>query len=141
MTGLFSAEPATGSEALHAGVVALRSAGIEDAELEAEVLLRHVLGRDRTGFYLHLPEHLTQDQQKAFRDLLALRRTHKPLAYITGHREFYGLDFRVQPGVLIPRPETELLVDVCLNLARERFSRGERVRFVDVGTGSGAIAI
>jgi release factor glutamine methyltransferase len=133
--------PTTGNAALRRGIVALRAGGIEEPELEAELLLRHVLGRDKTYFYLHLPEHLDPEQERAFHELLRQRLTHRPLAYITGHREFYGLDFRVQPGVLIPRPETELVVERCIAIARERLARGERVRFVDVGTGSGAIAI
>ncbi|MHB8574466.1 MAG: peptide chain release factor N(5)-glutamine methyltransferase [Dehalococcoidia bacterium] len=141
MPGPFAAQSPTGSEALRRGIVALRAAGIEDAALEAEVLLRHVLGRDRTYFYLHLPDQLEGAQDQAFRELLAQRAAHRPLAYITGRREFYGLDFSVQPGVLIPRPETELVVERCLAIARERIDQGRRVRFVDVGTGSGAIAI
>lgn len=134
-------QPPTGTDALRRGTAALRAAGIEEPALEAELLLRHVLGLDKTYFYLHLPELLTAEQQRAFLKLLGDRAAHKPAAYITGHREFYGLDFRVQPGVLIPRPETELVVELCLHFARERIEHGERVRFADVGTGSGAIAI
>ncbi|HLZ69086.1 MAG TPA: peptide chain release factor N(5)-glutamine methyltransferase [Dehalococcoidia bacterium] len=121
-------------------VVQLRAAGIEEPRLEAELLLRHVLGLDKTCFYLRLPEALGAEQYDRFIDLLDQRLKRRPLAYITGHREFYDLDLHVAPGVLIPRPETELLVERCLAIGRRLV--GERpVTFVDVGTGSGAIAL
>jgi release factor glutamine methyltransferase len=140
MTGLFPEQAATGAAALRRAATALRVAGIDDAELEAEALLRHALGRDRAYLYLHLPDTLTPDQQRAFAELLRQRLARRPAAYITGHRAFYDIDLHVAPGVLIPRPETELLVDESLRLLRER-DGGERLRFVDVGTGSGAVAL
>ncbi len=134
-------QPPTGTDALRRGISALRAAGIEDPAVEAELLLRHVTGLDRTALFLRLPQTLSADNQRGFLKLLGERASHKPAAYITGHREFYGLDFHVEPGVLIPRPETELVVEQCLCLARERLRRQEPVTLVDVGTGSGAIAI
>lgn len=134
-------QPPTGTDALRRGTAALRAGGIDEPALEAELLMRHLLGLDKTSFYLRLPQLLTAEQQRGFLKLLGERAAHKPSAYITGHREFYGLDFYVEPGVLIPRPETELLVERALALASERIQRGEQVRMVDVGTGSGVIAL
>mgnify|MGYP002400126441 CR=1 FL=1 len=122
-------------------IVRLRAAGIEEAQLEAELLLRHALGQDKTCFYLRLPEALTAEQNDRILDLLDQRLKRRPLAYITGHREFYDLDLHVAPGVLIPRPETELVVERSLELARALSRAGRHVTLVDVGTGSGAIAL
>jgi release factor glutamine methyltransferase len=141
MAALFSTGPITAAEALRRGTMALRAAGAEEPQLEAELLLRHVLGLDKTCFYLRLPEALTSRQQRAFQDLLAQRREHKPVAYITGRREFYDLELHVEAGVLIPRPETELVVERCLELLRGRVTQVGHASFVDVGTGSGAIAL
>ncbi len=131
----------TAAAAMQRAVVQLRAAGIEEPQLEAELLLRHVLGLDKTCFYLRLPEALSERQYERFLDLLGQRVKRKPLAYITGHREFYDLDLHVAPGVLIPRPETELLVEQVLRLARVPERAGRPLTFVDVGTGSGAIAL
>ncbi|HEY7295551.1 MAG TPA: peptide chain release factor N(5)-glutamine methyltransferase [Dehalococcoidia bacterium] len=135
-----SATP-TAAAALQRALLQLRAAGVEEPQLEAELLLRHVLGLDKTCFYLRLPEALTAEQYARFLDLVGQRLQRRPLAYITGHREFYDLDLHVAPGVLIPRPETELVVERCLEIAREMDRGGRRVTFVDVGTGSGAIAL
>lgn len=129
------------AEALRRGAAALRMAGIEDAELEAEVLLRHALGLSRAHFLVRLQDELHPDDERRFRDLLQRRRAHVPTAYLTGHREFYSLDLFVAPGVLIPRPETEHVVEEALRIGRELLARQERVTLVDVGTGSGAIAL
>ncbi|HZQ38506.1 MAG TPA: peptide chain release factor N(5)-glutamine methyltransferase [Dehalococcoidia bacterium] len=131
----------TAAVAMQRAVVQLRAAGIEEPQLEAELLLRHVLGLDKTCFYLRLPEALSARQYERFLDLLGQRLKRRPLAYITGHREFYDLDLHVAPGVLIPRPETELLVEWALRLARTPERSGHALTFVDVGTGSGAIAL
>ena len=110
---------------------------IEDASLEAEVLLRHVLGLNRVQFYLQLSRELSADENENFRQLVRRRLNSEPTAYITGHREFYGLDFHVDNRVLIPRPESELLVETALALAAKR-----PIGIIgDIGTGSGAIAI
>ena len=113
--------------------------GISDSRLEAEVLLRHALKYDRAQFYASLNEHISAEQIQHIQDLVDRRIDREPLAYITGQREFYGLDFFVSPNVLIPRQETELLVDAALAFAREHSNDG--IAIADIGTGSGAIAI
>jgi release factor glutamine methyltransferase len=115
----------------------LADGNIEDASLEGEVLLRHVLGIDRAGLFTDIDSDLSPDQEKSFIQLVERRRRGKPAAYITGHKEFYGLDFLVNRAVLIPRPETELLVDKAIELAKS----GGIADIADVGTGCGAIAV
>jgi len=124
----------------HEATEELQAAGIEDAWLEAEVLLRHALHFDRAHLYANLQEDLSPGDQAAFRSLLARRLAHEPAAYIVGHREFYGLDLETTPAALIPRPETELLVEEAIARAR-RAHAPERPLIVDVGTGNGAIAV
>ena len=110
---------------------------IDDAALEGEILLRHVLGLSRAQLYADLDRDVSPAHEKALNKLLERRQQGEPSAYITGHREFYGLDFRVDNNVLIPRPETELLVEKAIRLAK-----GHAIsRIADVGTGCGAIAI
>jgi release factor glutamine methyltransferase len=115
--------------------------GIDDPEIEAEVLLRHVLQLDRTYLFLRLPDELTDDQTAEYQRLIAKRVAHTPTAYLTERREFYSMSFAVGPGVLIPRPETEHVVETVLEAGREVLCRRDRVTCVDVGTGSGAIAL
>lgn len=131
----------TGQEALRRGVIALRSAGIDEASLEAEVLLRHVLQLDRAYLILRLPDEIGAEQESEYRRLLARRIAHTPTAYLTERREFYSMSFAVGPGVLIPRPETEHVVDAVLEAGRALLAERGRVTVVDVGTGSGAIAL
>ena len=113
--------------------------GISDSRLEAEVLLRHALKYDRAQFFASLNEHVSVDQIQHIRDLVERRIGREPLAYITGQREFYGLDLLVSPNVLIPRQETELLVDAALAFAREH--PNDDISIADIGTGSGVVAI
>ena len=120
----------------HANSV-LRESGIEDASLEGEILLRYVLGISRAQLYADLNTELSSEQEKTLEKLLERRRRGEPSAYITGHREFYGLDFRVDRSVLIPRPETELLIELAIKIAR----KSAITEIADVGTGCGAIAI
>src|SRR3712207_5536016 len=131
----------TGQEALRRAIATLRANRIEDPEIEGEVLLRHVLGLDRTYLFLRLPEELTAEQADQYRDLIARRIAHIPTAYLTGRREFYSMSFAVGPGVLIPRPETEHLVEAALEVGRDLVSRHGRATLIDVGTGSGAAAL
>jgi len=107
---------------------------------DAELLLAHILQCDRVYLAAHFDDPLTPDQQATFNTLIARRAAHEPLQYILGHQEFYGLDFRVTPAVLIPRPETEHLVEAVL-LWATRFHDERLLHIADVGTGSGAIAI
>ncbi len=110
---------------------------IEDALLECELLLRHVLKISRVQLYLDLEDELNPEQEEAFWHLVRRRLSGEPTAYITGNREFYGLDFYVDPRVFIPRPESELLVEKAVNLAQDY----PVVTIAEIGTGCGAIAI
>jgi release factor glutamine methyltransferase len=110
---------------------------IEDADWEAELLLRDTLKIHRVHLYTDLQHLLTPRQEAAFWEKIERRICGEPSAYIVGHREFYGLDFAVGGDVLIPRPETEMLVDKAIALARDMVTPG----IADVGTGCGAIAI
>ena len=109
----------------------------EDAILESELLLRHVLKIDRVQLYLNLNEELTAEEEKTFWHLVERRQNGEPTAYIIGHREFYGLDFCVDNSTLIPRPESELLVDKALELVQNDAS----FAIAEIGTGCGAIAV
>jgi release factor glutamine methyltransferase len=116
---------------------ALTEAGIAEASLEGEVLLRHALGTDRAGLFASPEAELTPEQATALTEIVRRRSNGEPAAYITGHREFYGLDFKVNRHVLIPRPETELLVEKTIEIARNR----DNFTIADIGTGCGAIAV
>jgi len=122
-------------------VTVLRANGIADPEIEAELLLRQVLQLDRAYLFLRLPEQLSAEQEQEFHRLIARRLAHTPSAYLIGRREFYSLNLAVGPGVLIPRPETEHVVEAVIEFGRSLLQERERVTFVDVGTGSGAIAL
>lgn len=111
--------------------------GIENARLDAEILVAHGLRLGRLELYLNFDRPVTQDERGRIRELVRDRGRHVPVAYLTGEREFYSLAFHVEPGILIPRPETEHLVDVVLPM----LEGGGEVVFADVGTGSGCIAI
>jgi release factor glutamine methyltransferase len=106
--------------------------------LDAEVLLAHALGLRRLDLYLKFDRPLTDAELAQYRDLVARRAKGEPVAYLVGHKEFMGLDFAVTPAVLIPNPDTEVLVQRAVEIAREA---GRPLRVADVGTGSGCIAI
>lgn len=125
-------------EALAQAAFQLENHGVESPRLDAELLLAHVLNMNRAALFAWPERRLTLKELTRYRDLVARRAAREPLAYILGYREFFGLDFEVGPDVLIPRPETELLVEQALRLARVRPSP---VRIADVGAGSGAIAV
>ena len=110
---------------------------IEDAPLEGELLLGHALKISRTRLYLDLDHELSPRQEQTLWRLVERRLNGEPTAYITTHREFYGLDFYVDPRVLVPRPESELLVEIALGLAQNH----PLSTIADIGTGCGAIAI
>jgi release factor glutamine methyltransferase len=132
--------PVTGTTAvLRSAERQLRLASIEDAALEAEILLAHTLGLTRTQLLAHLREPLDSASLCRFDALLARRLQHEPFAYITGRREFYGLDLLCSPAALIPRPETELLVELALDWLGG--AAAETPLVVDVGTGTGALAL
>jgi release factor glutamine methyltransferase len=117
----------------------LRQAGVPEARREAASLLEHLTGRDRTFLITHAETALASSDVRRLRDLVKRRAAGEPLQYITGHQEFYGLDFEVTPDVLIPRPETELLVETALKLLDEIEQQPPRI--CDVGTGTGCIPI
>lgn len=117
----------------------LAEAGSEEASLEAELLLAHALNIDRTHLYQRLREELPSGATDAFQALLRRRLAHEPTAYILGRKEFYGLELEVTPAAIIPRPETETLVELVLEFVRTREARHE-MRVADVGVGCGAIA-
>jgi release factor glutamine methyltransferase len=127
-------------EALRAGLQTLKEHEVPSPQLAAELLLMHTLGCDRGWLYSHLDEPVAPEVADRYIQLIAERSTGKPTQYITGHQEFWGLDFEVTPDVLIPRPETEHLVEAALELIRKAGS-SEPCRIVDVGTGSGCIAL
>ena len=114
---------------------ALAQAGL--APIDAQVLLGHVLVRDRAWLIAHANDRLTAAQVEHFFRLARQRRDGEPVAYLTGQREFFGIPLYVERGVLIPRPETETLVECVLR----RLPLGRPVRMLDLGTGSGAIAL
>jgi release factor glutamine methyltransferase len=118
----------------------LQAAGIDSARLDAEVLMCHALGFDKPELYLSFDEQLDDGVKYQFDIFLMRRSRREPLAYITGCREFWSLNFRVTPDVLIPRPETERLVEIALDCAGA-FDRDVPLRILDIGTGSGAIAV
>ena len=124
-------------QALALAVQQLESSDVGSPRLNAETLLMFVLGVNRAYLYAHPERELTGEEQARYDEVIAQRAKAIPSQYITGHQEFWGLDFLVSPAVLIPRPETEHLVETVLELARE----ARQPRIVDVGTGSGCIAL
>jgi release factor glutamine methyltransferase len=126
------------ADAILQGAHQLRQAGVPEARREAGSLVAFVLDRDRSFILSHAEDEIDAQQAARLHDHLQRRARGEPLQYITGHQEFFGLDFEVTSDVLIPRPETELLIESALKLARAR----ESAPFIcDVGTGSGCIAI
>lgn len=116
----------------------LQKHGSDSARLDAEVLLAHTLGLRRLDLYLKFDRPLSEPELTKYRALTSKRAKGEPVAYLVGHKEFMGLDFSVTPAVLIPNPDTEVLVQRAVELAREA---GRPFRVSDVGTGSGCIAI
>ena len=111
--------------------------GVESSRLDAEVLLSRVLGKERIYLYVHFDQPLQQMELGRFREMIKQRVKRIPVAYILGEKEFMGMDFSVSPAVLIPRPDTEILVENVI----ERLKKLGNVHIVDIGTGSGAIAV
>ena len=131
--------------ALQSALAKLLERHVPSAQLAAELLLMHTLECDRGYLYAHPEVELSTEVTDRYSRLIAERATGKPTQYITGHQEFWGLDFEVTPDVLIPRPETEHAVEAVLDLARRAGAApeagGAGLRIVDVGTGSGCIAL
>lgn len=128
--------PANAGAALEAARARL-AATSKNPRRDADLLLAHVLGCDQTALLTHPERLLSTAEWQQFDRLVERRLISEPMQYLTGEQEFFGLSFEVSPAVLIPRPETEHLVEAVL----ERFGREEEIRIIDVGTGSGAIAV
>lgn len=111
---------------------------IESPRLDAEVLLSHILGRERIYLYVHFDEPLEPTELARYREAIKQRVQRVPVAYIIGEKEFMGLTFKVTADTLVPRPDTEILVQAAVERLR---ARGEAPRFADIGTGSGAICL
>ncbi len=124
-------------EALQAAIARLTDEHVPSPRLNAETLLLFTLNCDRAHLYAHPERKLTEEEQARYDEALTQRAKGVPAQYITGHQEFWGLDLIVSPAVLIPRPETEHLIETVLPLARKM----KAPRIADVGTGSGAIAL
>ncbi len=134
--------------ALKDGMMQLRAANVPSSTLAAELLLMHALGRDRTWLYTHPEAELDASVAREYFRLIARRAAGEPTQYLTGKQEFWGLEFEVTPAVLIPRPETEHVIEVALERLGPRgikinMHTGEPsppLRIADVGTGSGCLA-
>jgi release factor glutamine methyltransferase len=128
-------------QALNAAIERLTSARVPSPRMNAELLIMFTLDCDRAYLFAHPERELTPDEILRYDEALARRAAGVPAQYITGHQEFWGLDFIVSPSVLIPRPETEHVVEAVLELAKLDGRSPHSLRIVDVGTGSGAIAL
>src|SRR5215468_10116660 len=124
-------------QALKAGIEQLTASGVPSPRMNAELLLMFTLGCDRAYLYGHPEQVIDAHELSLYEQALRQRASGVPAQYITGHQEFWGLDLIVSPAVLIPRPETEHLIETIVPLARSIRSP----RIADVGTGSGAIAL
>ena len=128
-------------EALSQATQQFTLAGLQHPRLDAQVLLGHVLEVERATLYTYPNRQLTPEQEQRFIALVARRARGEPVAYLTGHREFYSLDFLVDNRVLVPRPETEHLVDEALKIIQGMLQVGQQPIVADIGTGSGIIPI
>ena len=128
-------------EVLQSVTQALLEASMDDARMEAELLLGHVLRMSRAQLYTEPGRNLSTAETKDLRRLVRRRLSHEPTAYILGHCGFYGIEFHIDHGVFIPRPETELLVEKAIELARRIYCPGKQMIIADIGTGCGAIAV
>ncbi|MBO0723893.1 MAG: peptide chain release factor N(5)-glutamine methyltransferase, partial [Blastocatellia bacterium] len=130
---------ATIAETIRRASAYLRDASVPNDLLDAQTLLAEALGRDRTYLIINYNKLLSDDELAGYQALIERRASGEPLQYITGHQEFFGLEFEVTPDVLIPRPETEIIIEETIRIVEQgKFSRP---RIVDVGTGSGCIAV
>jgi release factor glutamine methyltransferase len=130
---------ATIAETLKTASEHLRAAAVPNDLLDAQTLLAEALGKDRTYLIINFKERLSGDVLSKFRAMIERRAAGEPLQYITGHQEFFGLEFEVTPDVLIPRPETELIVEETIHLIQQNNTAHPVI--VDVGAGSGCIAV
>jgi release factor glutamine methyltransferase len=127
--------------ALLAATRRLKESGSDSPQLDSAILMAHVLGVSKGWLYAHPRRQLTPDEITAFEELVRRRMCQEPVSYLVGFKPFYGLDITVDRRVLIPRPETEILVDRVLGYLQLRLKEGAVVRVADVGAGSGAISV
>jgi release factor glutamine methyltransferase len=143
------AAPLVVRTALREAYAELRTAGVPSFTLAAELLLLHVLGRDRTWIYAHPEEEISASDAERYSALIRRRANGEPTQHLTGKQEFWGLEFEITPDVLIPRPETEHVIEVALDRLALRERRaghpqktdGAGLRIADIGTGSGCIVV
>jgi release factor glutamine methyltransferase len=129
-------------QALNAAASRLAAAQVPSPQMNAELLLRFVLSCDRAYLFAHPERELSPDEESRYQVVLAERARGVPAQYITGHQEFWGMDLIVTPAVLIPRPETEHIIETVLEVQASRGAlRTDQLRIADVGTGSGCIAL
>lgn len=132
----------TRAEVLRAGAAQLADAGLLDPRLDAEVLLAHVLGLPRLSMLIDTTREVAEAQTQQFQALVSRRATGEPVAYITGVREFWSLEFRVTPATLIPRPDSETMIEAVLRAFPQQVGPGNRpLRVLDLGTGSGCLLL
>lgn len=125
------------AEALRDAVQRLAAAGLKEAQKDARLLLSFALGRPKEFLFAYPEYELSEEEQSSFDEAVHRRENHEPVQYITGRTEFYGLEFTVSPAVLIPRPETEILVENAVNALRGKTAP----RFCEIGVGSGCISV
>ncbi|MBO0798123.1 MAG: hypothetical protein J2P31_04805, partial [Blastocatellia bacterium] len=130
-----AASSTTIAESIRRASEYLRAASVPTDLLDAQTLLAEALGRDRTYLIINYNKLLSDDELAVYQELIERRASGEPLQYITGHQEFFGLEFDVTPDVLIPRPETEIIIEETIRI----FEKAEfsRPTILDVGTGSG----
>jgi release factor glutamine methyltransferase len=135
---VFLQMPHTIQQSLNDAKLKLKDAGIDTYSLDAEVLLAHVLGLSRLDMLIKKNEEITATQQAEFNTLISRRAQNEPIAYIVGHKEFWGLEFKVTNDTLIPRPDTETLIECVLKEFRDK---NANLKILDLGTGTGCIAL
>ena len=129
------------SNALRWGMNCLNDSGIDTPKLDAEVLLMHSLNIDRNKLYLLSNKILNEKELEIYKRCIYRRSTREPVAYIIGHKEFRSLDFKLTRAVLVPRPETEILVEETIEEYAKREDKSHLIRILELGTGSGVVAV
>ncbi len=129
------------TKALRCGVDYLENSGVDSPNLDAEVLLMHSLNIDRIKLHLISDKILNAKEREIYKDCIERRSKGEPVAYITGHKEFMSLDFKLTKAVLVPRPETEILVEETLREYTKKKDKSNSIRILELGTGSGIIAV
>lgn len=129
------------AEAIKRAVEFLGGLGLENPGIDCEIFMRNVLGTDRAKLYAGIERNLSQQELEKYNEFIRRRSRREPLQYILGTQEFWSLDFFVNRNVLIPRPETEVLIEKIIALANDKNKKNEPLKILDIGTGSGNIAV